>query len=145
MAANSDRNREDVLKRANAYLFEVPDTESNEAIKRYLKEAGIDISKVQERAKTLVTKVIADRRLEQARARRRRKLQILERITGLASRLGASAAQQLQELVQSQDLQGAQMLARKFEELHPEDMASLQEDLALLQEIEKENGPDAGK
>jgi hypothetical protein len=145
MAANSDRNREDVLKRANAYLFEVPDTESNEAIKRYLKEAGIDISKVQERAKTLVTKVIANRRLEQARARRRQKLQILERITSLASRLGASAAQQLEELVQSQDLEGAQMLARKFEELHPEDMASLQEDLALLQEIEKENGPDAGK
>jgi DNA-directed RNA polymerase subunit F len=47
--------------------------------------------------------------------------------------------------VYSSDLEGAQMFARKFEKLHPEDVASLEEDLALLREIEKEKDLDAGK
>jgi hypothetical protein len=145
MGAKPDPNREDVLRRVNAYLSEVPDMESDEAIQRYVKEAGVEISEVQERAKTLVTKVIAGRRLDRARVKRAEKLRILERIKVFASQLGSSAAQQLQDLVYSSDLEGAQMLARKFEKLHPEDVASLQEDLAFLRELEKEKDPDVGK
>lgn len=145
MSAKPDRNREDVLRRVNAYLSEVSNMESDEAIQRYVKEAGVEISEVQERAKTLVTKVIAGRRLDRARVKRAEKLRILERIKVFTSQLGSSVAQQLQDLVNSSDLEGAQMLARKFEKLRPEDVASLQEDLALLRELEKEKDPDVGK
>jgi hypothetical protein len=145
MGAKPDRNPEDIVRRVNAYLSEIPNIESEEAIQRYVKEAGVDISEVQDRAKALVTKVIASRRLDRARAKRSQKLRLLERIKGFASHLGSSAAQQLQDLVYSSDLEGAQMFARKFEKLHPEDVASLEEDLALLREIEKEKDPDAGK
>jgi SAM-dependent MidA family methyltransferase len=145
MAANPDRNSEDVFKRANAYLADVPKLDSDEAIERYLKQSGIDISKTQEQAKMLVTRMIANRRLERAKARRNEKLQILDRIKSLASNFGASAAKQLQELIQAGDLHGAEMLARKFEESCPEDVTSLEEDLALLKEIEKDNGADGGK
>jgi hypothetical protein len=106
MAENSDRNREDIFKRANAYLNEIPDLRTD---------------------------------------RRANKLSILDRIRAAASKLESSAAQQLQELVKIGDLNGAEMLARKFEASCPEDAASLQDDLALLKEIEKEDGTDASK
>ena len=145
MAENFERNREDVFKRANAYLSEIPDLESEEAVKRYLQDSGIDISKAQDKAKMLVTRIIANRRLERAKIRRNEKLQILDRIKAVASNFGASAAKQLQALVQGGDLHGAEMLARKYEESCPEDVASLEEDLALLKKIEEDSSPDAGK
>jgi hypothetical protein len=145
MAENSDRNREDIFKRANAYLNEIPDLRTDDAVNRYLKNVGIDIAKTQEQARTLVTKMIGKRRLDRAMARRANKLSILDRIRAAASKLESSAAQQLQELVKIGDLNGAEMLARKFEASCPEDAASLQDDLALLKEIEKEDGTDASK
>jgi hypothetical protein len=145
MAANPDRNREDVFKRANAFLSEAPDLESEEAVRRYLSTAGIDVAKSQEQARTLVTKMIGRRRLERAAARRVERLRLLDRIKAAAVRIGTSAAEQLHELAKGGDLHGAEMLARKFEQSCPEDAASLEEDLALLKEIEKDDGPDTSK
>lgn len=145
MSENSGSNRDDVFKRANAYLSEVPNLDSDEAIQRYLKNSGVDISKIQVQAKELVAKMIGKRRLERAKAQRSEKISLLDRIKTKASNFGASAAKQLEELVQLGDLHGAEMLARKFEESCPEDAASLQEDLALLIEIEKEDGADASQ
>jgi hypothetical protein len=144
MAYNSDRTREDVLKRANAYLHEAPSLESNEAIKRYLASAGVDVPKAQEKAKALVTRMLANRRLDLARQRRITKIDILTRIKTRASNFGESG-RRLLSLAESGDLNGAALLARKFEESCPEDVASLEEDLALLDEIEKDNEPDAGR
>ena len=145
MAENFQRSRNDVFKRVNAYLREAPDLESDEAIKRYLASAGVDVSKAQAKAKALVTRILAHRRLERARKRRSEKLQILDRIKARALNLGETSGRRLQELVQAGDLREAALLARKFEQSCPEDVASLEEDLALLDEIEKDNGPDAGE
>ena len=144
MAENTNRNRDDVFKRANAFLTEVPDLNSDEGVKRYLKSAGIDVAKSQEQARTLVTKMIAKRRLEGVMARRTDKIKLLDRIRSAAAKFGASAAE-LREMVTCGDLNGAEMLARKFESSCPEDVASLEEDLALLKEIEKEDCTDASK
>lgn len=145
MAENFEQSRSDVFKRANAYLHEAPDLESDEAIKRYLASLGIDVSKAEAKAKALVTRMLADRRLERARRRRNEKIQILDRIKASALNFGETSGRRLQELVQAGDLHGAALLARKFEQSCPEDVASLEEDLALLDEIEKDNEPDAGK
>jgi hypothetical protein len=145
MSENFDQNRDDVFKRANAYLHEVPDLDSDEAVKRYLASAGIDASKARENAMALVKRVLGRRRMEQARQKRDGKLQVLDRIKTRAFSLGEPAGRRLLSLAESGDLNGAMLLARKFEESCPEDVASLEEDLALLDELGKDDGPDAGK
>lgn len=141
MAADSNPNPFDALKRAHALLSEPPKLDSDAAIDRYLKESGIDISKAQNKAKTLVAKALGARKLERAKALRERRLQLLEKIKNYAGTIGEKFA----ELIASGDVQGAQVLARKFEETHPDDIASLQEDLLLLSEIEKDNDLDGSK
>jgi hypothetical protein len=141
MPANSDPNPAESLRRVHALLSDIPKLDSDATVDRYLKESGIDITKAQNKAKVLMAKALASRKLERARARRERRLQLLEKIKNYAGTVG----QRFEELIASGDVEGAQILARKFEETHPDDIASLQEDLILLSEIGKDDDLDANR
>lgn len=119
------------------------DAMSAEQLAQYLSDNKVDMAAPQKRFDAILKKAEARRRLDVAR---RRRLDAVERARGLFS-AGTDAAAAVRERVRAMidkfkqhDPDQAQVYAREFEKATPEDLVVLEEDLALLEMDEPDDG-----
>ena len=127
-----------------------PEAMEPQQLKKYLQELKEDMSEPQKRFDAVLKKAKAQQRLERAHERRLKAIELAK--TMIASGAGAIDAARarvsgmIDKLGQS-DPDQAQVYAREFEKATPEDLATLEQDLALLEmetpEDEKSDPRDA--
>jgi len=116
---------------------------SREQLVQYLKDNNVDMAGPQKRFDAIVKKAEARRRLEVAAQRR---LAAVERARGMMSagtEAVAAARDRVRAMIEKfsqHDPEQAQVYAREFEKATPEDLAILEEDLAILEMTEPDNG-----
>jgi hypothetical protein len=116
---------------------------NKEQLAQYLKDNKVDMTAPQKRFDSLLKKAESRLRLEIAHQRR---LETVEKAKGILSS-GTEAIAVVRERVRSMiekfsqhDPDQAQVYAREFEKATPEDLVVLEEDLALLEMDQTEDG-----
>ncbi len=126
-----------------------PEAMDAQQLKKYLEDLKVDMSGPQKRFEAVLKKAKAQQRLEHAHARRLKAIELAKaaltsgvgtvggalgavrvRVSGMIERLGQSDPEQ------------AQVYAREFEKATPEDLATLEQDLALLEMEAQEDETD---
>lgn len=127
-----------------------PEAMDTQQLKKYLQDLKEDMSGPQKRFEAVLKKAKAQQRLERARERRLKAIELAK--TMVASGAGAIGAARVRvsgmiEKLGQRDPDQALVYAREFEKATPEDLATIEQDLALLemetQEDEKTHPRDA--
>jgi len=127
-----------------------PEAMDAQQLKKYLQDLKEDMSGPQKRFDYVLKKAKSQQRLERARERRLKAIELAK--TMIASGAGAIDAARIKvsgmiEKLGQRDPDQALVYAREFEKATPEDLATLEQDLALLemesQEDEKTHPRDA--
>jgi hypothetical protein len=119
-----------------------PEAMDVQQLNKYLEDLKVDMSAPQKRFEAVLKKAKAQQRLEQAHARRLKAIELAKSvITSGVGAIGATRARvngMIQKLGQ-RDPDQALVYAREFEKATPEDLATLEQDLALLEMETKED------
>lgn len=113
-----------------------PETMNPQQLKAYLENARVDMKGPRKRLEMILKKVKAQQRLEQARQRRLRAVELAKNAVGSgAAAVGAirNRVGGMIEKLSRRDRDQALVYAREFEKATPEDLATLEQDLALLE------------
>ena len=141
MNGKKERTGTDMVEDLSALVYETDPFPSTEKAKEILAEEGIDTTSLKSWASEKLIGVKARQRMALARERR---LAFEERIktlgrsfSGTASALREKVLEKIRILGES-DPDGAQVFCRKFEDVPDEDLADLDAELSLLEELEGE-------
>jgi hypothetical protein len=138
MNGKNERTRIDMVENLLAHVYETDTFPSSEEAKEILAEEGIDMTSLNSWASEKLKEVKARHRLVLARERRLAfddKFDELARlVVGSASDLRKKVLDKIRVLGES-DPESAQVFCRKFEEVPDEDLADLDAELSLLEDM----------
>lgn len=141
MNGKKERTGTDMVDDLSALVYETDAFPSTEKAKEILAEEGIDTTSLKSWASEKLKGVKARQRMALARERRlafEEKFKTLGRsFSGTASALRKKVLEKIRILGES-DPEGAQVFCRKFEDVPDEDLADLDAELSLLEELEGE-------
>jgi hypothetical protein len=142
MNGKKERTGTDMVEDLSALVYETDAFPSTEKAKEILAEEGLDTTLLNSWASEKLKGIKARQRMALARERRlafEERFKTLGRsFPGTASALREKVLEKIRVLGES-DPEGAQVFCRKFEEVPDEDLADLDAELSLLEELEKED------
>lgn len=142
----SKRTGTDMVEDLSALVFETHDFPSSAKAREVLSERGIETTELKSWASEKLKGVVARQKMAMARDRRlmlETKVNSLKQaIVGSASAMRERVLAKIRVLGES-DPEAAQVYCRKFEEVPDEDLADLDAELSILEELEGEG--DNGK
>jgi hypothetical protein len=137
------RTGTDMVEDLSALVFDTDEFPSSAKAKEILAERGIETDELKSWASEKLKGVLARQKMAVARERR---ISLESRLDALRQSIAGSASA-LRERVLSKirvlgdsDPEAAQVYCRKFEEMPDEDLADLDAELSMLEELEGEDG-----
>jgi len=147
MTPKNERTGTDMVEDLSALVYGTDDFPSTEKAKEILAEEGIDTSVLKLWASEKLKGIKARQRMALARERRlafEESFKTLGRsFSGTASALREKVLEKIRILGES-DPGGAQVFCRKFNDIPDEDLADLDAELSLLEDLEREESDEKG-
>jgi len=141
MSKNTEKTGTEMVNDLSALVYDTDTVPSLEEAKEILTEAKIDTSDIKSWAVKKLSEVQVKQKLAEARSKRLSLEQRIESmgrsITGPLSELKETVLAKIKVLGES-DPSGAQIFARKFDEVSDDDLEDLDLELNLLNEMEGE-------
>lgn len=143
MNGKNERTGTDMVEDLSALVYETDAFPSTEKAQEILAEEGIDTTSLNSWASEKLKGIKARQRMALARERRlafEERFKTLGRsFSGTATALREKVLEKIRILGES-DPEGAQVFCRKFEDVPDEDLADLDAELSLLEELEGKSG-----
>lgn len=139
----SKRTGTDMVEDLSALVFDTDEFPSSAKAKEILAERGIETTELKSWASEKLKGVLARQKMAMARERR---LSLESRLDALKQSIAGSASAMRERVLSrirvlgESDPEAAQVYCRKFEEVPDEDLADLDAELSMLEEMEGEDG-----
>lgn len=149
MTANAPKKASDILRSLNEFILGEEEDVTllpPERIQSHLKAEGIDPMPLVHQVRERIAKEKAKRELAEARERRLRYASNLQRpASGTSSPPLREKIREMLDMLKPVNPELAAVYYRKFEEATEDDLASMLEDLSLLEQMDGEDAPDRSK
>jgi hypothetical protein len=128
-----------LLQSGHSYIS--PEEQNTAKLDIFLKLYSESTDKAQERLISLIAKTKGQQRLQTAKIQRERILKLRDHLIASVERLNDNSQDIANRLINAIDHKNSSeiaILARKFEQSAPDDLRSLKEDIAWLEELAKD-------